>query len=180
MQMDDHPLFSMCCVHLAVLGAVGGSLASSAHEWLLQRLGAVVAPCGIAAVALGRCVLRPWHLESASARAAAGVIQIYSRPEYLWKLSIRNDSLTPSVTKGLDWPSTPPSQALWSQEGVYSDHESRSRTHTNRLKRSALKPLNDHGSAHGGGGLRQRRDQASGGRHTHGGQCGKTGPPQRV
>ena len=34
----------------------------------------------------------PWHLESVSARAAAGVIQIYSRPEYLWKLSIRNDS----------------------------------------------------------------------------------------
>ena len=115
--------FSMCCVHLAVLGAVGGSLASSAHEWLLQRLGAVVAQRGIAAVALGRCVLRPWHLESASARAAAraaGVIQIYSRPEYSWKLSIRNDSLTPSVTKGLAWPSqTPPSQApgLWSREG---------------------------------------------------------------
>ena len=42
----------------------------------------------------------------------------------------------------------------------------------------ALKPLNDHGSADGGGGLR-RRGQASGGR-THGGQCGKTGPPQRV
>ena len=38
------------------------------------------------------CVLRPWHLESVSATAAAGVIQIYSRPEYLWKLSIRNDS----------------------------------------------------------------------------------------
>ena len=82
--------FSMCCV--PVLGAVDGGLASSAHEWLLQRLGAVIAQRGIAAVALGRCVLRPWHLESASARAAAGVIQIYSRPEYLWKLSIRNDS----------------------------------------------------------------------------------------
>jgi hypothetical protein len=53
-------------------------------------------------------------------------------------------------------------------------------TLTNRLKRSwGLKPLNDHGSAQGGGGLR-RRGQASGGRHTHGGQCGKTGPPQRV
>ena len=75
----------MCCV--PVLGAVDGGLASSAHEWLLQRLGAVTAQRGIAAVALGRCVLRPWHLESASARAAAGVIQIYSRPEYLWKLS---------------------------------------------------------------------------------------------
>jgi len=79
--------FSMCCVHLAVLGAVGGSLASSAHEWLLHRLGAVVAQRGIAAVALGRRVLRPWHLKSASARAAAGVIQIYSRSEYLWKLN---------------------------------------------------------------------------------------------
>ena len=33
----------MCCVHLAVLGAVSGGLASSAHEWLLQRLGAVIA-----------------------------------------------------------------------------------------------------------------------------------------
>jgi len=33
--------------------------------------------------------------------------------------------------------------------------------------------------AKGGGGLR-RRGQASGGRHTHGGQCGKMGPPQRV
>jgi tetratricopeptide (TPR) repeat protein len=30
-------------VHLAVLGAVSGGLASSAHEWLLQRLGAVIA-----------------------------------------------------------------------------------------------------------------------------------------
>jgi hypothetical protein len=49
----------MCCVHLAVLGAVGGGLASSAHEWLLQRLGAVAAQRGIAADALGRCVLRP-------------------------------------------------------------------------------------------------------------------------
>ena len=49
---------------LAVLGAVGGGLASSAHEWLLQRLGAVIAQRVIAAVALGRCVLRPWHLVS--------------------------------------------------------------------------------------------------------------------
>ena len=57
---------SMCCVHLAVLGTVGGGLASSAHEWLLQRLGAVAAQRGIAADALGRCVLRPWHLESLS------------------------------------------------------------------------------------------------------------------
>ena len=48
---------------LAVLGAVGGGLASSAYEWLLQRLGAVTAQRGIAAVALGRCVLRPWHLD---------------------------------------------------------------------------------------------------------------------
>ena len=31
---------------------------------LLQRLGAVIAQRGIAADALGRCVLRPWHLES--------------------------------------------------------------------------------------------------------------------
>ena len=54
----------MCWVHLAVLGAVGGCLASSAHGWLLQRLGAVAAQRGIAADALGRCVLRPWHLES--------------------------------------------------------------------------------------------------------------------
>ena len=56
---------SVCCVHLAVLGTVGGGLASSAHEWLLQRLGAVTAQRGIAAVALGRCVLRPWHLDLA-------------------------------------------------------------------------------------------------------------------
>ena len=55
---------SVCCVHLAVLGTVGGGLASSAHGWLLQRLGAVAAQRGIAADALGRCVLRPWHLES--------------------------------------------------------------------------------------------------------------------
>ena len=54
----------MWCVHLAVLGTVGGGLASSAHEWLLQRLGAAIAQCGIAAFALGRCVLRPWHLVS--------------------------------------------------------------------------------------------------------------------
>jgi len=48
------------CAHLAVFGAVGGGLASSAHEWLLQRLAAVIAERGIAAaaaVALARCVL---------------------------------------------------------------------------------------------------------------------------
>ena len=56
--------FSVCCVHLAVLGAVGDCLTSSAHEWLLQRLGAVIAQRGIAAVSLRRCSLRPWHLES--------------------------------------------------------------------------------------------------------------------
>ena len=56
--------FYVCCVHLAVLGTVGGGLALSAHEWLLQRLGAGIAQRGIAAVALGRCVLRPWHLVS--------------------------------------------------------------------------------------------------------------------
>ena len=56
--------FSVCCVYLAVLGTVGGGLASSAHEWLLQRLGAVFAQRGIAAVAFGRCVLHPWHLVS--------------------------------------------------------------------------------------------------------------------
>ena len=52
----------MCSVHLAFLGAVGGGLASSAHEWLLQRLGAVIAQRGIAA--LGRC--------AASARGEKG------------------------------------------------------------------------------------------------------------
>ena len=56
---------------LAVLGAVGGGLASSAHEWLLQRLGAVIAQRGIAAVALGRCVLLPWHLESERGQAVS-------------------------------------------------------------------------------------------------------------
>ena len=56
------PLFHVWCVNLAVLGTVGGGLASSAHEWLLQRLGAVIAQRDIAAVALGRCDLRPWHL----------------------------------------------------------------------------------------------------------------------
>jgi hypothetical protein len=39
------------------LGTVGGGLASSAHERLLQRLAAVIAQHGIA-VALARCVLR--------------------------------------------------------------------------------------------------------------------------
>ena len=51
-------------MHPAVFGTVGGGLASSAHEWLVQRMGAVTARRGIAAVALGRCVLRPWHLVS--------------------------------------------------------------------------------------------------------------------
>ena len=51
----------VCCVHLAVLGTVGGGLASSAHEWLLQRLAAVIAQRGIA-VALAPRVLRPVHL----------------------------------------------------------------------------------------------------------------------
>jgi hypothetical protein len=50
--------FCVCCVRLAVLGAVGGDLASSAHEWPLQRLGAFFAKRCIATVALGRCVLR--------------------------------------------------------------------------------------------------------------------------
>ena len=45
--------FSVCCVHLAVLGTVGGGLALSAQEWLLQRLAAVIAQRGIA-VALAR------------------------------------------------------------------------------------------------------------------------------
>jgi hypothetical protein len=51
-------------VHLAVLGTVGGGLASIADEWLLQHLKAVTAQRGIAAVAHCRCVLRPWHLVS--------------------------------------------------------------------------------------------------------------------
>ena len=41
------------------LEQVGGGLASSAHEWLLQHLAAVIALRGTAAVVLGRCVLRP-------------------------------------------------------------------------------------------------------------------------
>ena len=51
--------FSVCCMPLAVLGTVGGGLASSARKWLLERLGAVIAQRGIAADALGRCVLSP-------------------------------------------------------------------------------------------------------------------------
>jgi hypothetical protein len=47
---------------LAVFGAVGGGLASRAHECLLQCLGAVIAQRGIAALA--HCVPRPWHLVS--------------------------------------------------------------------------------------------------------------------
>ena len=56
----------MWCVHLAVLGTVGGGLALIAHEWLLHSFGAVITQCGIAAatVTLGSCVLCPWHLES--------------------------------------------------------------------------------------------------------------------
>ena len=46
---QGRPVFGVCCVHLAVLGTVGGGLASSAHEWLLQRLGAFIAQRGIAA-----------------------------------------------------------------------------------------------------------------------------------
>ena len=56
------PRFLCAVFHLAVLGSVGGGLASSAHEWLLQRLGAVTAQRGIAAVALARCVIRPGHI----------------------------------------------------------------------------------------------------------------------
>ena len=48
--------FSVCCVHLAVLGTVGGGLALSAHEWLLQRFAAVIAQHGTV-VALARCAL---------------------------------------------------------------------------------------------------------------------------
>ena len=66
----------MYCVHLAVLGAVGGGLASSAQEWLLQRLGAVIAQRGIASVALppkaqlgfcSACALRGARARSAAA-----------------------------------------------------------------------------------------------------------------
>jgi hypothetical protein len=39
--------FSVWCVNLAVLGTVGGGLASSAHEWLLKRLAAVIAQRGV-------------------------------------------------------------------------------------------------------------------------------------
>ena len=42
----------------------GSVSAQSAHEWLLHRPGAVAAQRVIAADALGRCVLSPWHLES--------------------------------------------------------------------------------------------------------------------
>ena len=55
--------FSVKCAHLAVLGTIGGGLASGAHEWLLQHLAAVITQRGIA-VAVGSCVLRPWHLVS--------------------------------------------------------------------------------------------------------------------
>jgi hypothetical protein len=59
---DCHRLpFSVCSVHLAALGAVGGGLASSTNVFLFLRLAAVVAQHGIAA-ATARCVLRPGHL----------------------------------------------------------------------------------------------------------------------
>jgi hypothetical protein len=49
--------------HLAILGTVGGGLASGAHELLLHHLAAVIAQRGIA-VALGRAssVLGIWCL----------------------------------------------------------------------------------------------------------------------
>ena len=77
---------SVCCVHLAVLGTVGGGLASSAHEWLLQRLGAVTAQRGIAAVALGRCVLRPWHLDllEASSQESSSRAYVGTRRSLYW------------------------------------------------------------------------------------------------
>jgi len=56
--LSSKDVFALCCVHLAVLGTVRGGLASSAHEWLLQRLAAVLAQ-GVIAVALARCVPRP-------------------------------------------------------------------------------------------------------------------------
>jgi hypothetical protein len=67
-----------------VCKCAGGGLASIAHEWLLQSLGAVIAQRGIAAVALGRCVLRPWHLESLGTLVkcqADGVRSLYSTIE---------------------------------------------------------------------------------------------------
>ena len=55
------PVFYMLCAP----GSPWSSRRRSCiDEWLLQRLGAVIAQRGIAADALGRCVLRPWHLES--------------------------------------------------------------------------------------------------------------------
>ena len=70
----------MCCVHLAVLGAVGGGLASSAHEWLLQCLGAVVAQRGIAAVALGTMDLSSTRV--GDHQGSARTVQSSLRREY--------------------------------------------------------------------------------------------------
>ena len=55
------PRFSMLCAPGSAWNK-GGGLASSSPDFLLQRLAAVTAQRDIAAVALGRCVLRPWHL----------------------------------------------------------------------------------------------------------------------
>ena len=86
-----------------------------------------------------------------------GSIPVWKRP-----------SLTPSVTKGLDWPSqTPPSQALWSQKsftvivarGVETVERAWKRT---RRRRAPTTGQGERGSAHTRGAMRQNGPAAAG------------------
>jgi hypothetical protein len=88
------PPFSVCCVSWQSLEQIGGGLASSAHEWLLQRFAAVTAQRGIADVG-------PWHLvslgtlvkrQALSCRPWRGDVhpslQVRKRPTAIWFVRI--------------------------------------------------------------------------------------------
>ena len=80
--------------HLAVLGTVGGGLASSAHEWLLQRLAAVITLRGIAAVG-------PWHLVSLGTLALAK-LQALGTKEFRECRAKKNGLHAPHKIRGRD------------------------------------------------------------------------------
>ena len=66
-----------------VVTRIGGGLASSAYEWLLQRLAAVIAQRGIASIGLARC-LRRWHLLSGVGKYVFNLQKAFLKSSCTW------------------------------------------------------------------------------------------------
>ena len=78
---------SAWCVHLAVLGTAGGGLASSANEWPLKRLAAVIAQRGVSR-----------HPSQASSPGYNGVSNCNPRSSKTLKPAVALDFLSNPVT----------------------------------------------------------------------------------